>query len=98
MISAITERAGFDSSTKSIIQYFVHCVSRLYPMKRAFPTERRLNSIPWVKDVFALITSKEHGFRFCGIMELPVQCRSFSRIILNSRVDKRIRVWGIVER
>src|SRR5512136_2366315 len=98
MMSVMTERAGFDSSTKSIIQYFVHCVSRLNPMKRALPTERRLTTIPCAKDVFALITSKEQGFRFCGMIELPVQCRSFNRIILNSRVDRRIKIWAMVER
>src|SRR4030042_5975274 len=98
MTSVVTERAGLDSSIKSMIQYLVHWVSRLYPMKRDLPAERRLTNIPWVKEVFALITSKEQGFRFCGMIELPVQCRSFSRTILNSLVDKRIQVWAIVER
>ena len=94
----MTDRAGFDSSTRSMIQYFVHWVSRLYPINRPLPIERRLTTIPWTKDVFALITSKEQGFRFCGMIELPVQCRSFNRTILNSRVDKRISVWAMVER
>src|SRR5512136_1868250 len=98
MTSAITGMAGFDSSTRSMIQYFVHWVSRLYPMKRALPAERRLTTIPWAKEVFALITSKEQGFRFCGMIELPVQWRSLNLTILNSRVDKRIKVWAMVER
>jgi len=68
------------------------------PIKRPLPTERRLTTMPWTKDVFALITSKEQGFRFCGMIELPEQCRSFNRTMLNSRVDKRISVWAMVER
>ena len=63
-MSVMTERAGLVSSTRSMIQYFVHCVSRLYPMKRALPMERKLVIIPWAKEVLALITSRESGFRF----------------------------------
>jgi hypothetical protein len=42
-------------------------------MNRALPAERRLITSPWTKEVFALITSREQGFRFWGMIELPVQ-------------------------
>jgi hypothetical protein len=54
--------------------------------------------MPWANELLAFITSREQGFLFWGMIELPEQWRSSNRTMPNSWVDKRIKVWAIEER